>query len=256
MSDSAVRRFQGKTVIVTGAGTGVGRATALAFAREGARVVAASRRANLGESTVAAIEALRGEALYVQTDVSQSRSVRILVDTAQERYGEIDILVNNAGIMGAYAQTADCTEEQWDELLDTNLKGAWLCMKQVIPSMVQRGRGVIINVSSTAAVKNYPGLSAYSASKAGLEALTRVAALEYAKAGLRIKSLCVGGVRTAMNEAIRATAEDEERFAAFHPVGRGAEPEEVAEAILWLSSDQASFVIGPALSITGGLDLR
>jgi NAD(P)-dependent dehydrogenase (short-subunit alcohol dehydrogenase family) len=255
MSDTAARRFQGKTVIVTGAGTGVGRATALAFAREGARVVAASRRANLGEDTVAAIQASSGEALYVQTDVSQSRSVRLLVDAALQRYDKIDILVNNAAAMGAHVPTAEHTEEHWDEQLDTNLKGAWLCMKQVIPGMVQRGHGVIINVSSSAAVKNYPGLSAYSASKAGLDALTRVAALEYANAGLRIKSICVGGVRTAMTEALRTTTEDEKRFAAFHPVGRGAEPEEIAEGILWLSSDQASFIIGPSLNMTGGLEL-
>ncbi|AUX47990.1 short-chain dehydrogenase [Sorangium cellulosum] len=255
MAEAGSRRFEGRTAIVTGAGTGVGRATALALAREGARVIVANRRADAGESAVAAIEALGGEAFYVQTDVARRESVQGLVEAALARYDRIDILINNAGVLGPMAPTADVTEEQWDEVMDINLKGAWLCMKYAIPAMVRQRRGVIINVASSANLRTYPYLSAYSASKAGMLGMTRVAAAEYAKAGILVKALCLGAVRTPMIEPGIKHAGNEALLDSMHAVGRIAEPEEVGEAIVWLCSDQASFVVGPALNMTGGTEL-
>ncbi|WP_437674505.1 SDR family NAD(P)-dependent oxidoreductase [Sorangium sp. So ce131] len=255
MSEAGSRRFEGRAAIVTGAGTGVGRATALAFAREGARVVVANRRSDAGQAVVAEIEALGGEALYVQTDVSRRESVQGLIEAALARYDRIDILINNAGVLGQMALTADVTEEQWDEVMDINLKGAWMCMKYAIPAMVRQRRGIIVNVASSANLRTYPYLSAYSASKAGMLAMTRVAAAEYAKAGILVKSLCLGAVRTPMIEPGVKYAGNEAAVASMHLVDRIAEPEEVGEAIVWLCSDQASFVIGPALAMTGGTEL-
>lgn len=249
------QRFEGATAIVTGGGTGIGRATALALAREGASVVVANRNAENGRETVSAIEATGGKALFVQTDVSKDADIRHLVDAALHRSGRIDVLINNAGILGDFAPAAESTEENWDRVIDTNLKGPWLCMKHVIPHMVKQKGGVIVNVASAATLRTVPGLSIYSASKAGLTALTRVAAAEYARMGLLIKSICVGGVRTPMTEGVMSAPGGYDYMAGQHPVNRIAEPEEIANAIVWLSSGEASFAIGEALHVTGGMEI-
>lgn len=247
--------FEGATAVVTGGGAGLGRATALALAQKRAKVVVANRNADAGESTAAAIRDMGGEALFVRTDVSKSEDVRNLFDATIGRFGGIDILVNNAGVLGEQVPMADSTEENWDHVINTNLKGAWLCMRHAIPQMVKQGRGAIINVASATAVRTFAGLSIYSASKAGLTAMTRVAAVEYARSGVTIKSICVGGMRTPMTEQIRSLPNGDAMLAGLHPINRIAEPEEIASAILWLCSNEASFVIGPALYATGGMEI-
>lgn len=249
------RRLDGATAIVTGGGTGIGRATALALAREGARVVVANRSAESGQASVSAIQEMGGEALFVQTDVSKDADVRALVDATLGRFGKLDLLINNAAILGDLTLTAESTEENWDRVLDINLKGPWLCMKHAIPHMVAQKSGIVVNVASAAAIRSFSALAIYSASKAGLTALSRVAAVEYARMGLQIKSVCVGAVRTPMTESNRSTPEGEAFLAGMHPVNRIAEPEEIANAIVWLCSDEASFMIGPTLTITGGMDI-
>jgi NAD(P)-dependent dehydrogenase (short-subunit alcohol dehydrogenase family) len=248
-------RFEGKVAIVTGAGTGIGRATALALAKEGAHVVVANRNVDNGQGTVAAIRAAGGSALFLQTDVSKEADVQNLVGAVHERFGKLDLLINNAGILGDLTPAADSTEENFDRVVGTNLKGPWLCMKHAIPHMAKQKRGVIINVTSATAIRTFPYLAIYSATKAGLMALTRVAAVEYASQGIHIKSVCVGGVRTPMSESTMSTPEGAAGLAAMHPVNRVAEPEEIANAILWLCSSEASFSIGPTLNVTGGMEI-
>lgn len=247
--------FVGARAIVTGGGAGIGRATALALAQKGAKVVVANRNVDAGESTAAAIRDMGGEALFVRTDVSKSDDVRSLFDATIGRFGGLDILVNNAGVLGDLVPMADSTEENWDHVIDINLKGPWLCMKHAIPQMAKQGRGTIVNVTSAAEIRTFPALSIYSASKAGLTSLTRVAAVEYGKSGVAIKSICVGGVRTPMTEPTRNLPNGDAILAGMHPIDRFAEPEEIANAILWLCSNEASFVIGPALYATGGMEI-
>jgi NAD(P)-dependent dehydrogenase (short-subunit alcohol dehydrogenase family) len=248
-------RFEGEVAIVTGAGTGIGRATALALAKEGARVVVANRNVDTGQGTATAIQAAGGNALFVQTDIAKDEDVQHLVDTVQDRFGKLDLLVNNAGILGDLTLAADSTEENWDRVVDTNLKGPWLCMKHAIPHMAKQKRGVIVNVTSAAAIRSFQYLAIYSAAKAGLAALTRVAAVEYAPQGIHIKSVCVGGVRTPMTAPNMSTPEGAAGLASMHPVNRVAEPEEIANAILWLCSAEGSFSIGPTLHVTGGMEI-
>ena len=247
--------FEGAKAIVTGGGAGIGRATALALAQKGAKVVVANRSADAGEATAAAIRDMGGEAFFVRTDVSKSDDVQNLFDATIGRFGGLDILVNNAGVLGDSLPMADSTEENWDHVMDINLKGPWLCMRHAIPQMVKQGRGTIINVTSAAEIRTFPALSIYSASKAGLTALTRVAAVEYARSGVAIKSISVGGVRTSMTESARNLPNGDAMIAGMHPINRIAEPEEIASAIVWLCSNEASFVIGPALYATGGMEI-
>jgi NAD(P)-dependent dehydrogenase (short-subunit alcohol dehydrogenase family) len=248
-------RFQGMVAIVTGAGTGIGRATALALAKEGAGVVVANRNTDTGQGTASAIEAAGGNALFVKTDVSKNGDVESLVSTVLDRFGKLDLLINNAGTIGEQSLTADSTEENWDHVVDVNLKGPWLCMKHAIPHMAKQKRGVIVNVSSASAIRTFQALGIYSASKAGLLALTRVAAVEYASQGILIKSVCVGGVRTPITEPLMSTPEGAAGLAGMHPVNRVAEPEEIANAILWLCSAESSFSIGPTLHVSGGMEI-
>ncbi|GIX49235.1 MAG: short chain dehydrogenase [Candidatus Tectimicrobiota bacterium] len=245
----------GKVVLVTGAASGIGRATALACAREGARVVVADTAAAGGEETVARIRQAGGEARFVRADVTRAAEVEALVAEAVAAYGRLDCAHNNAGIEGPLAPTAEYPEEAWDRVLAVNLKGVWLCMKYEIAQMLRQGGGAIVNTASLAGLVGARRLAAYVASKHGVVGLTRAAALEYAKAGIRVNAVCPGIIRTAMVQRmfLERNPQAEERLAASEPMGRLGTPEEVAEAVVWLCSDAASFVTGHALSVDGGL---
>lgn len=246
-------RLEGKVALVTGGGSGIGRATALVFAREGAKVVVADVLTEGGEGTVSRIRDAGGKAIFVKTDVSKATEVMALVDSAVSTYGRLDCAFNNAGIEGNMAPTADCTEDNWDRVIDINLKGVWLCMKYEIPEMIKQGDGAIVNTASVAGLVGFQGSPAYCASKGGVIQLTKTAALEYATKGVRINAVCPGIIRTPMVERVTSgKPEVEAQFAALEPVGRMGAPGEVAEAVVWLCSDAASFVTGHPMVVDGG----
>jgi NAD(P)-dependent dehydrogenase (short-subunit alcohol dehydrogenase family) len=247
------RQLEGKVALVTGAGSGIGRATAQAFARVGAKVVIADVVPLGGEETVRLIEAEGGEATFIKTDVSKAAEVEALVQKAVETYGHLDYAHNNAGIEGAQASTVDCTEDCWDRTIDINLKGVWLCMKYEIPEMLKNHGGAIVNTSSVAGLVGFANLPAYTATKHGVAGLTKVAALEFAKQGVRVNAVCPGVIRTPMIERFTAdNPEAEAQFTAGEPIGRLGTPEEIAKAVVWLCSDEASFVTGAAIPVDGG----
>jgi NAD(P)-dependent dehydrogenase (short-subunit alcohol dehydrogenase family) len=243
--------FEHKVAIVTGGSFGIGKATAIAFARRGARVVIADWIQD--DSALKEIKELDGKAIFVRCDVSKTADVATMISQAVNTFGKIDFAVNNAGIEGQTASSHECTEENWDKTININLKGVWLCMKHEIPVMLKQGKGAIVNVASIAGLIGFPGLPAYVVSKHGIVGLTKTAALEYAKQGIRINAVCPGVINTAMVD--RITGEDktvEKKYEDMEPVGRMGQPEEVAEAIIWLCSDAASFVTGDAMAVDGG----
>jgi NAD(P)-dependent dehydrogenase (short-subunit alcohol dehydrogenase family) len=245
------RIFENRVAIITGGSFGIGKATAIAFAKRGAKVVIADWIEDY--STLKEIQNDGGSALFVKCDVSKNTEVTALVNKAIETFGKIDFAVNNAGIEGATATTHECTEENWDKTISINLKGVWLCMRQEIPHMLKEGKGAIVNIASIAGLVGFPGLPAYVVSKHGIVGLTKTAALEYAKQGIRINAVCPGVIKTPMVD--RTTGKDktvEKQYEAMEPVGRMGHPEEVAESIVWLCSDAASFVTGHALAVDGG----
>jgi NAD(P)-dependent dehydrogenase (short-subunit alcohol dehydrogenase family) len=249
--------LDGKVAIITGAGSGMGRAMALLFAGEGARVVAADIADDGGRETVSAIEQAGGTARFVHTDVSRAAEVKNLVQAAVDAFGRLDIMVNNAGIEGDVSvPTADCTEENWDRLMAVNLKSAFLGMKYAIPALIAGGGGVIISTASLAGLVGVPGMPAYAASKGGVVQLTKTAALEYASQNIRVNCICPGPVTTAMTARIaqqRRDAPPDHRPRGRSPMGRSALPEEIARVALFLASDASSNMTGVALPVDGGL---
>jgi NAD(P)-dependent dehydrogenase (short-subunit alcohol dehydrogenase family) len=246
-------KLEGKVALVTGGGSGIGRATALVFAREGAKVVVADVLTEGGEGTVQRIKEAGGKAIFVKTDVSKAAEAMALVDDAVSTFGRLDCAFNNAGIEGNMAPTADCTEENWDRVIAINLKGLWLCMKYEIPQMLKQGSGAIVNTASVAGLVGFQRLPAYCASKGGIIQLTKTAALEYATKGIRINAVCPGVIRTPMLERLTGgKPELEAQYTAREPVGRMGTPEEIAEAVVWLCSDAASFVTGHPMVVDGG----
>jgi NAD(P)-dependent dehydrogenase (short-subunit alcohol dehydrogenase family) len=253
------QRFSGKVALVTGGASGIGRACAQLFAREGASVVVSDVALEGGEQTVGLIEEDGGQASFVEADVSKASQVEALVGRTVETYGRLDYAFNNAGIEGPMAtNTADYTEEDWDRVIAVNLKGVWLCMKHEIPQMLSQGAGSIVNNSSVEGLVGLQGTSAYAASKHGVVGLTKTAALEYAQSGIRVNAVCPGLIRTPMVERYTGgDAETEAQWAAiFEPVGRMGSSEEVAEAVVWLCSEAASFVTGHAMAVDGGFLAR
>ncbi|EPX56992.1 3-oxoacyl-[acyl-carrier protein] reductase [Cystobacter fuscus DSM 2262] len=250
-------RLAGKAALVTGSGSGIGRATALLFAREGARVIVSDVNVSGAEETVAAIQKKGGEARFIRCDVSKSTEVEALIRGAVEAFGRLDCAVNNAGISGVIGPTGDYPEEAWDRVIATNLTGVWLCMKQEIQQMLKQGGGCIANTASVAGLVGFPMAPAYTAAKHGVVGLTKTAALEYAKANIRINAVCPGLVRTPMiTDTTSKNPQIEQALIADEPVGRMADPEEIAEALVWLCSGPASFITGAALPVDGGVVAR
>jgi NAD(P)-dependent dehydrogenase (short-subunit alcohol dehydrogenase family) len=249
---SMARRVDGKVVVTTGAASGIGRATALALAREGARLVLGDV-ADAGEETARDARALGAQAEFVPADVTRQTDVDALVARALSRHGRLDCAVNNAGIEGALRDTAEYPEDIFERVIQVNLIGVWRCLRAEVPAMLRTGGGAIVNTASVAGLVGAGALSAYVASKHGVVGLTRSAAIEYAKAGIRVNAVCPGVIDTPMVDRLSAEMPTlREALIAMKPMGRLGQPEEVAEAVVWLCSDAASFVTGHALAVDGG----
>lgn len=243
--------FKNKVVLITGASFGIGKSSAIEFAKRGAKLILADCIQD--NDVIDTIKTIGVEVLFVQCDVSKSEDVQNLMQKAMTHFGRIDCAFNNAGIEGIPAPTADCTEENWAKVIGVNLSGIWLCMKFQIPIMLQQGKGCIVNNASVAGLVGFPNSPAYVASKHGVVGLTKTAALEYAKQGIRINAVCPGIIRTPMIDRFTGkNKEVEKQFESMEPVGRMGEPEEVANLAIWLCSDESSFVTGQAIAVDGG----
>ncbi len=245
--------LSGKTALITGGGSGIGRATALAFARVGANVVVADVDRKGSEETIAQIVAAGGRGCFIVADVSRAADVQALIEQSVAQYGSLDCAFNNAGIQGELSSTAECSEENWDRITGINLKGVWLSMKYELAQMLRQGSGAIVNCASNFGLVGSVNMPAYSAAKHGVIGLTKTAALENAKTGVRINAVCPGPVQTPLVD--RIVARQPEIVAAIEarePVGRMGRPDEIASAVVWLCSAEASFVVGSALPVDGG----
>jgi len=244
-------RFIGKVVIVTGGSFGIGRATAIAFAEEGAKVVVADWVED--NETIDRIKDLGGEAIFIKCDVSKAADIQNVITQTNAKFSRLDYAFNNAGIEGISGNTVECTEENFDRTIGVNLKGVWLCMKYQIPEMLKQGKGAIVNCASVAGLIGFPTLPAYVATKHAVLGLTKTTALEFVRSGIRVNAVCPGAIKTPMIDRLTGKKKEaEEQFATMEPIGRIGEPEEVAKAVLWLCSDEASFVTGHSLAVDGG----
>ena len=242
----------GKVAVVTGAGSGIGQAIAIVMAKEGAKVVVADIMSEGGEATVQQIKEASGNAIFVKVDVSQEADIQMMVNKTVETYGRIDCAVNNAGIDGDTALTADCTRENWDRVIGINLTGVFLGVKYQVLQMLKQGGGAIVNISSTMGVVAHQNVPAYVASKHGILGLTKSTALGYVRENIRVNAVCPGNTRTAiLDHVMQRMPEVYEALMAATPIGRLAEPEEIANAVVWLCSDRASFVTGHAMVVDG-----
>jgi NAD(P)-dependent dehydrogenase (short-subunit alcohol dehydrogenase family) len=245
--------LRGKVVIVTGGTSGIGRDTAVLFAKAGTNVVVAGRREAEGMETIDLIRAAGGDGLFVKTDVSRAADVRALVQKTVEKFGRLDVAFNNAGIEGSWSPIAEQSEEDWDSTIDINLKGVWLCLKYEIQQMLkQGGGGAIVNMASVAGFIGSAGAATYCASKHGVMALTKCAALETARSGIRVNVVCPAVIETPMGERLWGAPEAKKFALGLHPIGRFGRPEEIADAVVWMCSDGASFMTGQSLVLDGG----
>jgi NAD(P)-dependent dehydrogenase (short-subunit alcohol dehydrogenase family) len=245
--------LQNKVAIVTGGTSGIGRDTAVLFAKEGAKVVVAGRREAEGQETMDLIRSAGGVGIFVQTDVAKTADVQALVQKTVEKYGRLDIAFNNAGIEGSWVPIAEQPEEDWDRTIAINLKGVWLCLKYELQQMLKQGTGgAIVNMSSVAGWIGSAGAATYSATKHGVIALTKSAALENATKGIRVNAICPAVIETPMGERLFGAPEMNKFALGLHPMGRFGKPMEVAEAVLWMCSERASFMTGQSLVLDGG----
>lgn len=250
-------RLADKVAIITGAASGIGRASALLFAREGAAVLVADVNERGGADAVAAIVAAGGRAAFQRTDVSSSEDVRAMVQAALDRFGALDILFNNAGIAGESAWLAQSSEDNWRRVLDVNLTGVYLGMKHALPVMMERGGGSIISTASVAGLVGWRAAAAYSAAKAGVINLTRTAALEYARYNIRVNCICPGVIETPLLHAVQgADAESRARLVQMQPLPRLGQADDIASMALYLASDESAFVTGAAMVVDGGYTAR
>jgi NAD(P)-dependent dehydrogenase (short-subunit alcohol dehydrogenase family) len=250
--------LQGRVVLITGAASGIGRATAELFASMGARVVASDVDADRGAATVSELSEAGREVVFMAADITDGDAVAALVAYAVDTYGRLDCAANCAGIGGGHALTHQYPDDRWDQIVSTNLRGTWLAMRREIDAMLAQGDGgAIVNVSSTLGLRGSPLASAYSAGKHGVLGLTRTAAIEYASAGVRVNAVCPGAIDTPMmDETFERFPGFRESLLGFVPMGRMGRPAEVAAAIAWLSSDASSFITGECLAVEGGLLAR
>jgi NAD(P)-dependent dehydrogenase (short-subunit alcohol dehydrogenase family) len=253
LAERARRDMDGKVAIVTGASTGIGRASALAFAKRGAHVVVADVDDERGESVAEEAAATGSDSLFVHTDVTNRDEVSALVQRCVAQFGRLDYAHNNAGIQTASANTADCSLDDWNRTIAVNLTGVFLCMREEIPRLLDHGGGVIVNTSSAGGLKGFAGASAYVSAKHGVIGLTKSAALEYATRGIRINAVCPGVVETELTtHLMQGDPKLTEQLLDVEPVGRFGTATEIADAVVWLCSDEASFVTGHALVVDGG----
>ncbi|MBZ5650126.1 MAG: SDR family oxidoreductase [Acidobacteriia bacterium] len=244
---------EGKVTLVTGGTSGIGRETSVLFAKQGARVVVAGRRENEGKATVDLIRRAGGEGVFVEADVSQASEVETLIEKTVAAFGGLDYAFNNAGIEGKWVPIVKQTEADWDRTIDINLKGTWLCLKYELQQMLRQGRGgVIVNNASISGFIGSYGSATYAASKHGVLALTKAAALEVARNGIRVNAVCPAAIETAMADRLFGAPEVRKKVLGFYPIGRFGEPIEVAEAVLWMCSSAASFMTGQSLVLDGG----
>lgn len=246
------QEMNGKVAIVTGGASGIGRAAALAFMKRGARVVVADLAVNNGEETVRMIAEGGSEGIFVKTDVSRISDVKAMVNTATKKYGRLDYAFNNAGIEYIGGDLVECSEEKWMKIIDINLNGIWRCMKYEIPEILKQGKGAIVNTSSIGGLEGVPNSSPYIASKHGVIGITRAASAEYTKAGIRVNAVCPGLIDTPMVKRLSGSTPRESVESAQKPIERLGYPEEIAEAVVWLCSDAASFVCGHVMVVDGG----
>ncbi|MFN3296654.1 SDR family oxidoreductase [Caldimonas sp.] len=244
--------LQGKVTLVTGASSGIGRAIALAYAREGAKVVVSDVNVAGGEETVSLVRQQGGDALFVPADVSRAEDCQRLVERTVAHYGRLDAACNNAGIGGELGPTADYTDEAWQQVIGVNLSGVFYCMKHQIHAMLRHGGGAIVNMASILGQVGFAGAPAYVAAKHGVVGLTKTAALEYSAHGLRINAVGPAFIHTPMIAGLESDPATQQQLVSLHAVGRLGQPEEVAELVVWLSSDRASFVTGAYYAVDGG----
>ena len=250
------KRFHNKTAMVTGAGSGIGRSSALAFAQEGASVLVSDINVQGGEETVNMIQELKGKAHFFQCDVSQSAQVEKLIEKTIRTFGRLDYAVNNAGVSMRPASTVELDEAEWDRVIGINLKSVWLCMKYEIPQMQKIGGGVIINISSLAGIRGKEGTLAYTASKHGIIGMTKTAALEYAKEGIRINAICPGLTESGMTAGLDHHPEIAQKLITQIPMGHMGQSQNIADAVVWLCDNTASFITGHILVVDGGQTIR
>ena len=250
------KRFDNKTAMVTGAGSGIGRYSALAFAREGANVIVSDINIQGGEETVKMVQESKGKAHFVQCDVSQSAQVEKLIETTIHTYDRLDYAVNNAGVSMHPAPTVEIDEAEWDRVIGINLKSVWLCMKYEIPQMQKIGGCTIINISSLAGIRGKEGTLAYTASKHGVIGMTKTAALEYAKDGIRINAICPGLTESGMTAGLDQYPDLAKQLIAQIPMGHMGKSQNIADAVVWLCDSTASFITGHILVIDGGQTIR